>query len=163
MKKLFTALICAIMVLGIGGCGSNNKINTDDITKKFKSNGYNYSLQETKLEIDGDNMSFMTFFDDQGEFAAIVIFYGHDYDSTVLTLTEIENSDKLDLIANNDKCSIEYQDVSKDKYTERDEDCSIYAKKLSDVKNTVERELDNLGLDYYLLHEYIASYIAENK
>ena len=30
MKKLFTALICAIMVLGIGGCSSktnSNKIN----------------------------------------------------------------------------------------------------------------------------------------
>lgn len=41
MKKLFTALICAIMVLGIGGCSSENETLTDyEFIEKMESMGY---------------------------------------------------------------------------------------------------------------------------
>lgn len=51
MKKLFTALMCAAMVFGIGGCGNGNKILTDskEIYEKLKEKGF-----EVKLDYLGD-------------------------------------------------------------------------------------------------------------
>lgn len=44
MKKLFTVLICAIMVLGIGGCSSSKELSNEDLYARLKDDENKFKL-----------------------------------------------------------------------------------------------------------------------
>ena len=58
MKKLFTALICALIVLGIGGCSSktnSNKISDpNEVYDSLIDKGYKFNYENGVLNIVGD-------------------------------------------------------------------------------------------------------------
>lgn len=156
MKKLFTALICAMMVLGVGGCGSKG-VDVDGTTDKLKESGYKIDITNEKLEISNEEYNFNVFYDenDVDSYSAILVFTKN----AQAILTYNENDVPYIRIFNSD-CAIEYKDANTDKYTK--EECKVESE-LTDIKYSLEKELKSLDLNFDTFIDYVGAYVKENK
>lgn len=159
MKKLITALICAMMVLGVGGCGSKNA-EPKDIYENLKDSGYKVDDQkyessdsrtikmsngiiEFSYTIIGDMSPSLLIYDlSNNEYTTGVTKVGDNYISTI----------------SKDDCIVDY------KTNDPSEDCNEVAiSDIKDVKERLEDELDKIGTDLEGVYTMFEWYVDNNK
>lgn len=170
MKKLFTALICATMILGIGGCGSSNDKKTIKLEDSLKEAGFtitetedgfkisdNRNTEENKFDID-----IMTYIPDKPHISASIlvdITTNEDDYEIVGALYYIEDGKATSTTYSGEGHECEY-------YYDGEVNSGCTENELNQVKNVKKRYdslLEKLDITQEEFNEAIISHINSNK
>lgn len=155
MKKVLKALICATMVLGVGGCGSKT-VDFDDTKEKFKENGYYFSQDEKYITVKNDDKSlnFTAIIDDNKKTGSIMFVEKKSSQTAIASKGEDGN---IFISFVNEKCTLNYEDADKDKYLETKCTSSDLSDK-TEFKSIIERDLKSLDLNFKDLFDFFDKY-----
>lgn len=168
MRRIVKVLICAVMVLGIGGCGSSKKIDDPkELYEKFKEEGYtfkdkDYTYSSFKhTSISNGSITIKDSYDPDSENPhSITIVNDLNSDMSIMTVGKVEKEDygkSVNILLNKD-CLITFTS------SEETEGDSCSEKALSDAKDfkeTALSALDDLNIDIEFLYEFFEWYVNQ--
>lgn len=165
MKRLFTALICAMMVLGVGGCGSKS-MSPEDIYEKLKSENYVFENSTDYFSAKGDKYTvFSSDYTSNQGFIFSIEKNGNEAVQFDNVLYWLPRNGKVERIARINDCMV---DVDTRKRSENpkftDHKC-----KNADIDSALELSkeilsyVDELGVTDKELIEFAEWYFEENK